>query len=284
MGAPPTAGWPTLRDAWYRGRIGLWDALPSGRPCPHGLPAYRDAPSPRMTCPRVCSAPGKLRPHGLPAHRDALPWGCPTHMACQPIGMPGCSGKIGPWEALPSRTCRSSLAPGSSPGMAFVAGDRGCSAPCCPRPGLYPEEMAALWVCVPATRPPRPGAAAWGWPGFPKRWRGPRLAPRLSSRSRRAHGAGVFQARRPRPPGRTGRAPDEARSAWQSSEPGCAPAPTAVKLEGACRPVRVARVEPRAGAGRPSPAVWLQLWPVRGKESSVRAGSRGRVFLLRGDR
>ena len=40
----------------------------------------------------------------------------------------------------------------------------------------------------------------------------------------------------------------------------------------------------QAGAGRPSPAIWLQLWPVRGKESSVRAESCGRVFLLRGER
>ena len=90
-----------------------------------------------------------------------------------------------------------------------------------------------------------------GVAGLPQRWKGHRLAPRLSTRSRRAHDAGVLQARRPRPPGRTGRAPDEARSPWQSLEPGCAPAPTAVKLEGPCRPVRVARVEPRQAWGDP---------------------------------
>lgn len=70
-----------------------------------------------------------------------------------------------------------------------------------------------------------------------------------SSWSRCAHGASVLQARRPRPPGRTGRAPDEAQSAWQPLEPGCAPAPTVVKL--ASGPVRVARVEPRQARGDP---------------------------------
>ena len=172
-------------------------------------------------------------------------------MACQPIGMPGCSGRIGPWEAWPSRTCRSSLAPGSSPGMAFVAGDHGCSAPCCPRPGLYPEEMAALWVCVPATRPPRPGATASGWPGFPSDGRATAW-PHDSLHAPAEHMTPVsFRPGVPDRPGRTGRAPDEARSPWQSSEPGCAPAPTAVKLEGPCRPVRVARVEPRQAWGDP---------------------------------
>lgn len=242
-------GCPTLGEALPADR----DALRWAIPCPQGLPAYRDAPSTGMTRPLLCSASGKLHPWGLPAYRDALPWGMshphglPAYRDAWmsredwPLGRRGPEGgRPGGREDQPSRTRCSSLAPGSSLGMVFVAADRGCSAPCCPRPGLYPKEMAAPWARVQASKARRRSLASDG-----------RAAAWLhdSSWSCCAHGASVLQARRPRPPGRTGRAPDEAQSAWQPSEPGCAPAPTVVKL--ASRPVRVARVEPRQARGDP---------------------------------
>ena len=155
MGAPPLAGWPMLRNAWYRGRISPWDALPSGRPCqPIEMPYA--GPSPAH---RAC------QPIGMP-----YPGGCPTHMACPPIGMPGCLGRIGPWDAGARREGgpeggRISLHGHAAPRWRLVLAWGWCSSR---RTAVAALRVAPGLGCTPkkwqrrgpASRLPRPGAAA----------------------------------------------------------------------------------------------------------------------------
>lgn len=124
---------------------------------------------------------GKSRPQvwGSPAHRGCqpigmlYPCGCPAHALLPtdrdtlPLWMPRYSDRLGPWD---TRSRGTPLA-GTwlKPRGGFRRGDRGCSAPCRPGPGLCLEEAAALWVLVPV--PGRlgtvltAGPTASGWPG-----------------------------------------------------------------------------------------------------------------------
>lgn len=132
-----------------------------------------------------------------------------------------------------------SLAPGSSLGWCS-SGGRGVAACVAPGLGCTPKKWQHRGPVSRASKARRATASL--------ATEGHRLAPRLCGPAAPMAPVCLWPGR-PRPPGRTGRAPDEAQSAWQPWEPGCASPPlTVVKL--ASGPVRVAR-RAQAGSGDP---------------------------------
>lgn len=159
--------------------------------------------------------------------------------------MPGCLGRIGPWDAGPGgrearpltgTRCVLSLAPGSSLGMVSAVGAV-AALHVAPGLGCVPQRNGSTRGPSSFQGPARHSPASdGGLPPGSTTLRGP-AAP---------HGASVGRGQASPTARRTGRAPDEAQSAWQPLEPAVLP-PTVVKL--ASGPVRVARVGAQAGSG-----------------------------------